>query len=437
MKRLCLACLFFAMANASFAALDTRDYGWTAPIEAPPGVTGFALLPLPPNVFDQSERGLNDLRVLDDQGNLAPHLIEREASAPSIEWKKVDLLNRVFQPGVHARVTLDFGSPVRKNRIRVDLSGDNYRRKALVEGSVDGQQWDRLDDNLFLFAIHVPGHSYRVDTLRLPENNFRYLRLTVFVMEDEQEITINGVEAAFEKPAASVGAELPVANIALRFDEKNRETILEMDLGYRNLPIEEVRLSIATPFFHRPYVLEGRNATRHTVRVRTETGWNDREEEAPWSHAGGGVLYRLAGGSGTAELTSLERVEAPYRFLRVRFFEGDNPPLSLDPKKVSVLWRQPKLFFEIKPGRTYSLYWGNPKANAPAYDLAGAIPDRAGLAHGTVKLGPPVAIAKAPKIAPWTERHSGLMTALFLAVALAVGAFLARSLMLRHTAPGS
>ena len=127
----------------------------------------------------------------------------------------------------------------------------------------------------------------------------------------------------------------------------------------------------------------------------------------------------------------MERVQAPYRFLRVRFFEGDNPPLTLDPKKVSVLWRQPKLFFETKPARTYSLYWGNPKADAPAYDLAGAIPNRAGLAHTTVKLGPPMAISVEPRLAPWTERHSGLMTALFLAAALAVGAFLVRSLMRR------
>ena len=436
MKRLVLACLFFAAAATALAAFDTKEWQWKAPIQPPPSATGFVLLPLPPAVFDQSQRGMNDLRILDDQGNLAPHLIEREASAPSVEWKKVDLLNPVYQPGLHARVTLDFGSQVKKNLIRASLSGDNYRRKALVEGSVDGQQWDRLDDNLFLFAIHVPDHSYRVDTLRLPENDFRYLRLTVFPMEDEKEITIQSVEAALEKPAANAAADLPITSSSLRFDEKNRETILDLDLGYRNLPIEELRLSIATPYFHRPYVLEGRNAARHTIRVRTETGWNDREEEAPWNYAGGGVLYRLAGGSGTAELTSMERVEAPYRFLRVRFIEGDNPPLTLDPKKTSVLWRQPKLFFEIKAGRSYSLLWGNAKASAPSYDLASAIPDRASLAHTTVALGPPLALATEQKIVPWTERHGGLMTALFLLAALAVGAFLVRSLM-RHAPPRS
>ena len=44
-----------------------------------------------------------------------------------------------------------------------------FRRRVMVEGSADGTAWDRVADDLYLFAIDLPDRKIRVDTLPLPK----------------------------------------------------------------------------------------------------------------------------------------------------------------------------------------------------------------------------------------------------------------------------
>ena len=88
------------------------------------------------------------------------------------------------------------------------------------------------------------------------------------------------------------------------------------------------------------------------------------------------------------------------------------------------------MIFDCGAERSYSLLWGRPDAAAPQYDLAQAVPNLSRLELIPASLGQAEAIPHREKQLPWTERHAGLMTALFLLAALAVGAFLVRSLML-------
>ena len=429
MRRACMAILGLVLGASSWAALDSGKWGWRAPLEVKPGGGRFAVLSIPPEVLDRSRPDLNDLRVVDENGNLAPHIIEREAETGPPKWYSPKLLNPVCREGVYYRATLDFEAPVKKNLLRVNMSGSNYRRRAQVEGSMEGEDWTLVADNLFLFSIDLPDHFYRVDTLRFPENDFSYLRLTVYAMEDEPEAAIQSVAAALEQVRKEAPVELGVPGFRTSFDEKHKETVVELDLGYGNLPVTGLRLSILSPYFHRPYILEGRNTEKQIVRKQTETGWTEQEREVPWRVLGEGILYRMPGEKGSAENTGMAHA-ASCRYLRIRFLEGDNPPLAFDPKGAIAWWRQPRMIFDCGAERSYSLLWGRPDAAAPQYDLAQAVPNLSRLELIPASLGQAEAIPHREKQLPWTERHAGLMTALFLLAALALGAFLVRSLML-------
>ena len=163
----------------------------------------FSSVKISPEVFDQALPSLNDLRLLDTSGDLVPFIIrqERTEEQDRVEWRDVSVINRIFLPEQHACATLDFGKPTLKNEIKVTLSDSetrgsnplsfttNYRRRVMVEGSADGQDWKVIAEDQWLFHVSLPGQEFKIDTIRLPRNDFRYLRLTVYNMSDVRRIS--------------------------------------------------------------------------------------------------------------------------------------------------------------------------------------------------------------------------------------------------------
>ena len=159
-----------ALAGASF---DLTGWSWQRPIPVQT-TSGFVRLSVPPEVFDQSKAGLNDLRVLDDNNRLVPHVVHwgRVRVTRHLEWLSARLINATFLPEKYASIVADFGKMDEKNQVTLRLSGENYRRRALLEGSNDSKAWEVVAEDLWLFDVSLPGHNFKVDTLKFPRNNF-------------------------------------------------------------------------------------------------------------------------------------------------------------------------------------------------------------------------------------------------------------------------
>ncbi len=422
MKKLLAIIWLVGIATSVNAAIDLRGWNWQRPINAGTS-SGFVRLAIPPAVFNESQATLNDLRVIDESKRLVPHVIHwgRVQETQSLEWKQARLINATFAPGKYASVAADFGETAEKNHITVTLSGQNYRRRALLEGSNDCKAWETVAEDAWLFDVSLPGHNFKVDTLKFPTNNFRYLRLTVYNMTDDpRRITIETVKSAFQR--TEMGKELvvvPVKHIAMSHDEKNNQTILELDLGFRNLPVASLQFEITTPHFFRGYELVGRNESKEKVPRKTETRWDTIEQDVPWKSVHRGVLYRIKHKQKISQSLKLDGVTAPYRYLQLRIFNGDNPPLRLD--GVSIYRRDTSLVFESQPVQVYTLIGGNPKAREANYDLAKSIQGIDDLTLPMGSLGPLTTIPHKEEIPPWTERHS---TLLWVILGLAVGMML-------------
>ena len=330
-------------------------------------------------------------------------------------------------PGKYASVTADFGGPAEKNSMKVTLSGQNYRRRALVEGSSDGHAWEAVAEEIWLFDVTLPGQRFRVDAIRFPVNDFRYLRLTVFNMPDDpRRITIEALQCAFQRTVMEKELKsLPVKQMGVSQDEKEKQTVLDLDLGSRNLPVASLRLEIATPYFYRGYELFGRNQSREKIPRKTETRWDTTEREVPWQSIHRGVFYRIQYQRKTGESVQVETIHAPYRYLQLRIFNGDNPPLKVE--AVSVYWRETSLVFRAEAGHRYRLIGGNPRASEPNYDLARSIEGIDDFKLPVARLGLLTATPRKEQLSPWTERHT---TLIWIILVLAVGTMLA--LVLRN-----
>jgi hypothetical protein len=418
-KLLAIICLV-GIATSANAAIDLTGWNWQRPINAGTS-SGFVRLAMPPEIFNESQSTLNDLRVMDESKRLVPHVIHwgRVEETQHLEWKPARLINATFAPGKYATVAADFGETAEKNHITATLSGQNYRRRALLEGSNDSKAWEVVAEDVWLFDVRLPGQNFKVDTIKFPTNNFRYLRLTVYNMTDDpRRITIETVKSGFlriEKEKELV--LVPVKHMVVSHDEKNNQTTLDLDLGFRNLPVVNLQFEITTPYFYRGYELFGRNESKEKVPRKTETRWDTIEQDVPWKSVHRGVLYRIQHKQKISQSLKVEGISAPYRYLQLRIFNGDNPPLKLD--GVSMYRRDTSLVFQAQSGQVYTLIGGNPKAREANYDLAKSIQGIDDLTLSLVSLGPPSAIPHKEQILPWTERHSTLLwIVLGLAVAM-------------------
>lgn len=423
MKRLLVILVLLGTATAGNAAFDQRGWKWqrSIPVEAP---SGFVRLSIIPEILDQSQATLNDLRVLDGNNNLVPHVIHwgRVRELKHMEWLAARLLNETFIPKQYTSVTLDFQEMLEKNRVKVALSETNYRRRALLEGSNDSLTWEIVAEDLWFFDVRLQDRKFTLDTLTFPRNNFRYLRLTVYNMADDpRRITIESVRAAFYRVETRQElVEVPGESLQDSFDENKNQSIYELDLGFRNLPVVIMDCEVATPFFYRGYELFGRNQATENVRRKTESGWRTVERKVPWKKVHQGVIYRTRYNNKTRASLTLEGFKAPYRYLQLRVFDGDNPPLQL--RRVKLFRRRTSMVFQAQTQQTYTLIGGNAKVRPPDYDLAKAVRGVDEFKLPVVHSGPAELLSPpAEKTLPWSERHAGLI---LIVLAAAVGVML-------------
>jgi hypothetical protein len=409
-------------------AFETKEWEWEAPVTFDAEALGFQRMHLSLECLARSKTSLSDLRVLDAKGKLTPHVLYRPPAVvlSRREWKSVRLINRSFTPEEHARVTLDFGKAQRKNQIKIQLSEINYRRKILVEGSADGIQWGTVAEDQWLFNVNpFPDQEYKVDTISMPANDFRYLRLTAYNMEDDpRRIEFLNVDAALEQ-ARPEKTLLPVSfefNPVTPEEHEKKQTINEFDLAYKNFPLDSLVVHASDSYFHRAYELLGRNAATEKIPRKTETGWDETERDVPWKPIRHGILYRIhEEDDAIVESTTLETLRAPYRFLKLRIHNRDNPPLSIEGFTLSRRETQ-SVVFMADAEQQYRLIGGNPKATMPSYDLAQAVKGIAEQELATATLGELSLLSHEASLEPFTERYAVFIWAVML---LAVAAVLA------------
>jgi hypothetical protein len=412
------------------------DWRYMAPIVITDGTHGeIAEFALTPAVHEVARGDLADLRVFTISGTETGYVVQKREGRTEIIPLKAKLYNQSFLPGEQSSVTADFGTKALKNKIKIQTTGTNFRRKVRIEGSDDGETWGIIRDGAFLFRVQgtaTESDGFDKSIVEFPNNDQRYLRITVFRgPEDPEVVEIQDVQASREIKSSPEIVPVPVVTSAT--EEKERFSEIILDLGFPNMPLYEIGLDFSDSNFFRHLTVEGRNRERRAANsVARDAKAGERTFPEPWTRIGSGTVFRFLSNQGREESLTLRLSNAHFRYVRIRINNFDDPPLHVTEARVSRLISF--VSFPYRKDEKYALYVGNPNAIRPVYDVGHYIKPMK--AHGIIRadLGSLTSIFP-EKALPWSERHQGIIWVALLAMVAALGLIVYR--MARGASPKS
>jgi hypothetical protein len=332
-------------------------------------------------LYAHTHADFSDLRIVDARGVPVPWRHSPD-DVPAFE-RSVLVLDSGRRGGTAvARIDLGTSHDV-IDHVTLDVPDSQFVGSATVSGSDDRRTWTRLSTTqIYAVGGAAPARS---TTALLPRTDFRYL-----------EIAATHVSRISGAKVAAAPVEQKLVHVPARV--RAGAALVVVDLGYRNVPVDEVRISSTTPRYDRSFTIRAGSAT-----------------------VAAGSLVRL----GRARPTIVP-VQARGRYLWIAIRNGDDPPL--EGIRVEVRARPRPLLVEGGHRGTLTVYYGG-RVRAPEYDYA-RLP-RGALALSRARpgaLGPEQrnAAYRVVDTRSFVERHRSLVT---IALAFAAAALIATTVL--------
>ena len=392
-----------------------QEWHFYKPVDLPDNFAGPGLVEvkLDREVYAHASPRLGDIRVTEQQeGREVPYklLVEsgdhRRASVPV----KVRDLGQV--PGQDTSFIIDLQlQGMMHNEVEIQTSSKNFQRMVGIETSGDGNTWRAVERSgtIFDLTIEARGFTTRDTRVKYPVTTARFLRVTI-LDEGKEPLNVQGGVVFFDQQLKPRRAVLPIVIIGQEVNPVARETILLLDGASSGFPANRIELEIPHRNFYRQASLEG---------SYDSSTWDVVQPDE--------ALYDIETPKFVGNDLSIAFRESRYRYYRVTIQNEDNPPLAVEGARANGFLR--KLLFSGEAGKSYRLYYGNPNAAAPSYELERIFPYLLTEDLPVVKLGVhtqnPAFTVPAPASKPITERYPWLLSTIVAIAALLIGMFLA------------
>jgi len=374
---------------AAAAGLDRADFRYQRPLVAGAGGEPVLIEPDGP-LFEHSLPGFADLRIADARGRQVPWRRTRSERVSSPE--AVPVLNSGHQ-GRFAVALLDLGTRRRiRDRVVLEVPDRGFVGRAVVLGADDRHgPFTRLSAT---GIYDVRGaHPARSTVAVFPPSDFRYLLVRA---TDVSRIAGASVSGARERPRLFRRTARSVSQ-----RQEGTRTIVTLDLEFRDVPVDELRIAAETARYERPVTILGSNSQQRFVPLAAAR------------------IFRFPGSVSAPISVGVHR-----RYIRIEIDNGDDTPLR--GIEVSAWSRSHALLLEGGHPLPYSVYYGSPRANAPDYDFARLPASTLGIVRAVRgRLGPEretTAFEPPPDTRSFTARNPGLVTGALALAALALGA---------------
>lgn len=349
---LSLLSVFFLIASAALADFNVKDWKYERAIQLPRlSTASFVEVSFDEDVFSNAAMGLRDLRVM--QGSAErPYKLAVDRSATERDRLSARVYDISFVEGKHSSFTVDLANAgLFHNQVEIISSSLNFRREATVEASNDASSWSVIQPKAVIYDYTdiAAGLKARNTTISYPESTMRYLRVRVINYE-EVPLVISTANVLYEKKTQARVVSYPASIVEQSLDEEHRASRIVADLGSAGLPNNMLNLAISGANFRRDIGLEGGN---------DKTKWNViTSRDVIFS-------YRTPKFSGSK--LEVAYPESTYRYIRLTIFNKDDAPLEVNGITASGVLR--KLIFEADQAGEYKLFYGNPDARYPQYDI--------------------------------------------------------------------
>ncbi|MBM3887885.1 MAG: DUF3999 domain-containing protein, partial [Verrucomicrobia bacterium] len=314
--------------------------------------SGFAALPLPPEVAAAAQDDLRDLRLIGADGRETPFVVDRQMDRRATREWRGDLVDTIVEKKTRTVWVIDFKAPRQFDVVELTTPCRDFAKRLRVEASDDRRAWRVIAADAGFFDREWNGRIHH-NTIEFPATETaRYLRVTA----DDQRtppVAIDGAVARFTRAVSGErwSREVPLAGTPATVEKISRFR-LDVPPG---MPMDKIELSADDVAFSRRVTLS---------EEREVSGRKTR------SILGQGSVYRIrlddAETGGEALSLAVNRPQGGALFLEIA--NGDSPPLRNVRATVSGVGE--RLLFPVGgAGRSWTLYYGNSATRAAHYDI--------------------------------------------------------------------
>lgn len=412
------AAAFIVLVFPTLAEFEEPKWRFFKPVVLPDKFENESLLSIVPDreIFTLALPKLSDLRVIEaDSKQEIPYKLLVETGEKRRRLVELNIVNTAHVENQHSVFIIEFKEEViLHNELEIHTRSQNFERRVIIEASIDGKNWELLQDKGKIFDFTVTERNFKTtDTkVKYGDSTARHLKITV-INDLNPPLDIEGIFAFLAQEIESQEIDFPTDIINHAENSVSQESEIILDLGEKGLPSNRIIVNISEMNFYRKVKLQGSNdqETWHSVQ----------------NH---GVLYRYNTEKFSGENLALSYPESSFRYLRIKISNEDDAPLTV--RNIRVLGFLHKLIFRANPEKTYRLYYGHETAQIPSYDLERFFPylitDNLPTGHLGERVDNPL---YKTRLDPFTERHSWILPTAVGVVSLITGLFLTN--LLRRT----
>lgn len=373
--------------------VSASQENWQYFKEVPADNQGFALIKLDTEVMQNCQESFADIRVTDRQGRDIASQVIQPGQEEAVQ--SVSVLNSINYDS-YTSVMIDMGAAPRPhNRLTLDIAldkGEDYLREVEMLASNDANNWGQLGSGK-IFAYQ----NEQFNEISYPTSTMRYLQVNIKKKPGESNLRVNAAQLTFLSSNVYAGQLLTAPIISNRSDKTSTQIVI--DLGVANYMITDLQIQTSDRNFNRSVTISSSDQTAVSDQNRQRAF--DRIIAYDWNN------YLLNKDRVTVDQFCL-------RYLTISILNEDSPPLNIS--AIQVYGAAPMFMADL--AATSILWYGNPQAVVPSYDLkqfANLITksDLRMVQAGGQQINPDY---KAP-IIPWTERNKWLLDAAIVLVA--------------------
>ncbi len=412
---LILAAVVLQPAGADFTAKNWQYYASVEP--ANDTTAKYAQVVIPRFIYGASDYGLTDIRIIANGSMEVPYKLLTDESKGTAKGYYPKVFNKAVVPGTYNSFDLDLGKPgLLTNQVDIDTQSTNFMRQVEVDGSHDGINWAVIRKDGYIFDFSRDYHS-RSLYVRFPESTYRYYRVKIWNY-DQSPIQVTGVVLANQaiQPATEVLFYRGAGTISQNSQEKSTDIVVP--LGEKKLPISRIVITSPDANYNRSVDIAG---------SANQKDWNDFCS---------GQIMKYDTPKFKGEESSISCQGAGSSYLRIRIHNFDDQPVRIS--QVRIYGYRQRLFFPYNRSATYRVYYGNPDAKSPVYDIEETFKYVSSEKTSVLKLGPQV---KNPEFVvpiatkPWLEKNPWILWVVLVAAVVLLGLLTVRSIIATKQTP--
>lgn len=397
-------------ASISYAAFDIKNWQYSRDIGVPQS-EDFVKIVLPDNV-SAGGSNFSDIRIITQDDIEVPYFLTKN---PVIRGGEVAtrILDQTVVNG-STEFILDTGEQGRVHTgLRFELLPQNFRRMVAVYSSasllpLNSSSWNIVTNKGFVFKFTDPytGFSSGKNYIDFPANTSRYLKVVID----------GGAEGPVPVPRATIYGDTRIdvpfyekdVSVGIFNNSNKKTTEITLDLGENGHITNAIVLNSSDRNFSRRVIIESSN-----------------ESTSSWKYVAEGSVSNISTSLFSGSSLQITYPEQKTRYIRASMVNDDNRPLAIG-NTARVLGPIISAIFETRENESYRLYYGNPTARQPVYDIAriSSYIETNKLSAGSLgsEIINPLYVAPPAPVVPFTEANRSLLNVFLVIVVLLIGA---------------